>query len=186
VAILRKRAELDRIPLPDLTVLDLIAERVTDNVRALEGALIRVIAYGSLSGQAMTSQLASTVLDGFYGPEHQIGGPAGRGAGPAGLALSVEAIQDAVCDTFAITREELLSSSRSARLVWPRQVAMYLARENTNLAFPEIGRRFGGRNHTTVMHAVRRAAQRLTSDREAYDTVRRLTERLSTSPDRHD
>jgi chromosomal replication initiator protein len=100
---------------------------------------------------------------------------------------SVEAIQDAVCDTFSVSRDELLSANRSARLVWPRQVAMYLARENTDLTFPDIARRFGGRNHTTVMHAVKRTAHRLTTDRQAFDTVQQLTERLArTDIDRQD
>ena len=78
-----------------------------------------------------------------------------------------------------ITRDELLSHSRSAALTWPRQVAMYLAREHTAQTLPAIGRSFGGRNHTTVMHACRRTAERLASDPEAYETVRRLTERLA-------
>jgi chromosomal replication initiator protein len=180
MTVLRKRAQHDGADVSE-PVLEVIARRISGNIRALEGALIRVVAYGSLSGRTMTPHLASTVLDGFYGPERRVG--AGTGAsGP-----SLEAIQDAVCERFHITREELLSSSRAARLVWPRQVAMYLARENTELTFPDIARRFGGRNHTTVMHAVRRTAHRLTTDREAYDTVRELTERLSGgSPDRPD
>jgi len=178
MTVLRKRARHDGADVSD-AVLETIAKRICGNVRALEGALIRVVAYGSLSGVPMTPQVADTVLDGFYGPERRIG--ARPATGP-----SLEAIQDAVCDTFHITRDELLSPSRAARLVWPRQVAMYLARENTDLTFPDIARRFGGRNHTTVMHAVKRTADRLTTDREAFDTVRELTERLSARPDRQD
>jgi chromosomal replication initiator protein len=179
MTVLRKRAQHDGADVSE-DVLETIARRISGNIRALEGALIRVVAYGSLSGQPMTPQLTSTVLDGFYGPERRVA--AGVGAGP-----SLEAIQDAVCERFHITREELLSSNRAARLVWPRQIAMYLARENTHLTFPDIARRFGGRNHTTVMHAVKRTADRLTADRDAYETVRELTERLSSgSPDRPD
>jgi chromosomal replication initiator protein len=179
MTVLRKRAQHDGADVSE-PVLETIARRVSGNIRALEGALIRVVAYGSLAGRPMTPQLASTALDGFYGPERRVGG--GAVAGP-----SLEAIQDAVCERFRITRDELLSSSRAARLVWPRQIAMYLARENTDLTFPDIARRFGGRNHTTVMHAVKRTADRLTTDPEAYDTVRELTERLSAgSPDRPD
>ena len=179
MTVLRKRAQHDGAGMSE-EILETIASRISGNIRALEGALIRVGAYGSLSGEPMTPHLASTVLDGFYGPERRIG--AGASAAP-----SLDAIQDAVCERFSITREELLSASRVARLVWPRQVAMYLARENTDLTFPAIARRFGGRNHTTVMHAVKRTADRLTSDRDAYDTVRELTERLSgASPDRPD
>jgi chromosomal replication initiator protein len=179
LTVLRKRAQHDGATVSE-DVLATVARRISGNIRALEGALIRVIAYGSLSGEPMTPQLAATVLDGFYGPERRPGGQ------PA-VAPSLEAIQDAVCEAFHITREELLSSSRAARLVWPRQVAMYLARETTDLTFPDIARRFGGRNHTTVMHAVKRAGDRLTTDREAFDTVRQLTERLSGArPDRQD
>jgi chromosomal replication initiator protein len=171
MTVLRKRARHDGASISE-DVLQIIARRVPGNIRALEGALIRVVAYGSLSSQPVSADLAERVLDGFYGPERQVGGG-------AATQPSLETIQDAVCEAFAITRDELLSPSRSARLVWPRQVAMYLARETTDLTFPDIGRRFGGRNHTTVMHAVRRAADRLTSDREAFDTVRQLTARLS-------
>jgi chromosomal replication initiator protein len=173
MTVLRKRAQQDGATVCD-DVLATIARRIDGNIRALEGALIRVVAYGSLSGATMTPELTDTVLDGFYGRA----GGAGRAGAPAGPSL--EAIQQAVCEVFSITVDELLSSNRSARLVWPRQVAMYLARENTNLTFPDIGRRFGGRNHTTVMHAVRRTADRVSTDREAFDTVRALTERLGT------
>jgi chromosomal replication initiator protein len=179
MTVLRKRAQHDGAGVSE-AVLEAIARRIHGNIRALEGALIRVVAYSSLSEQAMTAELAGTVLDGFYGPERRAAG-ATRG-GP-----SVETIQDTVCDAFSISRDELLSANRSARLVWPRQVAMYLARENTDLTFPDIARRFGGRNHTTVMHAVKRTAHRLTTDRQAFDTVQQLTERLArTDLDRQD
>jgi chromosomal replication initiator protein len=173
ITVLRKRAHHDGAAISE-EALAVIARRIPGNIRALEGALIRVIAYGSLSGQTISAELTDRVLDGFYGPERRVGVS-------ASATPSVEAIQDAVCEAFAITRDELLSTNRSARLVWPRQIAMYLARENTDLTFPDIGRRFGGRNHTTVMHAVRRTSDRLTTDREAFDTVRRLTEHLSQS-----
>jgi chromosomal replication initiator protein len=176
MTVLRKRAQHDGATVSE-AALETIARRISGNIRALEGALIRVVAYGSLTGSAMTPDVANTVLDGFYGAERTVGGP---GAGTAAhRPPSIEAIQDAVCETFAISRDELVSASRSARFVWPRQVAMYLARENTDLTFPDIARRFGGRNHTTVMHAVKRTANRLAADREAFDTVRQLTERLS-------
>jgi chromosomal replication initiator protein len=186
MTVLRKRAQHDGAEVSE-PVLETIARRIDGNIRALEGALIRVVAYGSLSGRPMTPELADSVLDGFYGPA---GGPSrvGGAAGP-----SLEAIQHTVCDAFSITVDELLSTSRAARVVWPRQVAMYLARENTDLTFPDIGRRFGGRNHTTVMHAVKRTADRLTTDRDAFATVRELTERLergdtppAPDPDRRD
>jgi chromosomal replication initiator protein len=175
MTVLRKRAQHDGAAVSE-PVLETIGRRISGNIRALEGALIRVVAYGSLTGETMTAELADTVLDGFYGRAGR-----GPGAGPAGSrpAPSLEATQVAHCAACANTHQELKSPSRAARLVWPRQVAMYLARENTDLTFPDIARRFGRRNHTTVMHAVKRTAERLTSDREAFDAVRQLTERLS-------
>ena len=165
LTILRKRAAHDGIVPEDEDALDVIAERISDNVRALEGALIRVVAFASLSGRAVTGALASEVLDGLYGRQRPV-------------RRTVEDVQAAACDAFGITREELLSASRSQRLVWPRQVAMYLARELTDQTLPAIGRAFGNRDHTTVMHACRRTAERIAGDPEAYEAVRALTERL--------
>ena len=87
-------------------------------------------------------------------------------------------IQERTCEAFGVSIDELLSTSRAAQVAWPRQVAMYLSRELTDQTLPAIGRAFGGRNHTTVMHACRRTAERMAADREAFDAVRRLTEEL--------
>jgi chromosomal replication initiator protein len=95
-------------------------------------------------------------------------------------------IQAVICEAFSVTREELVSPSRAARVTWPRQVAMYLAREHTDETLPAIGRQFGGRGHTTVMHAVRRAAERLAQDADAYEIVRGLTARITAGSDRQD
>jgi chromosomal replication initiator protein len=91
----------------------------------------------------------------------------------------VERIQELVAEAFDITREELLSPSRAARVAWPRQVAMYLAREHTHETLPAIGRHFGGRDHSTVLHACKRAADRIGSDPDAYDAVASITARLT-------
>ena len=171
VAVLRKRAQHDGVVLADDGVLPLLADRAPHSVRALEGALIRVVAYASLTGRPLTTALAAKVLDDLYPAR-----VAQDGERPA--PLTVEAIQDITADAFGLTREELLSPSRAARLAWPRQVAMYLAREHTGETLPAIGARFAGRNHTTVLHACRRTAQRIAADPEAFDFVRRLTERL--------
>jgi chromosomal replication initiator protein len=170
-AVLRKRAQHDGIVLADDGVLPLLAARAPDSVRTLEGALIRVVAYASLTGRPLTTALAEKVLDDLY-PERP--GQAGDQRAP----LTVEAIQDATAEAFGLTRAELLSASRAARLAWPRQVAMYLAREHTGETLPAIGARFAGRNHTTVMHACKRTAQRIAADPEAFDFVRRLTDQL--------
>jgi chromosomal replication initiator protein len=171
VAVLRKRAQHDGVVLADDGVLPLLADRAPHSVRALEGALIRVVAFASLTGRPLTTALAAKVLDDLYPAR------AGQASEPP-APLTVEAIQDITADAFGVTRDELLSASRAARLAWPRQVAMYLAREHTGETLPAIGARFAGRNHTTVMHACRRTAQRIAADPEAFDFVRRLTERL--------
>src|SRR5205807_3784567 len=105
-AILRKRAMLDRVPLTDPSVLEAIAERVTDNVRALEGALIRVVAYHSLTGRPIDLDLATTVLDTMY-PQ------------PSTHALSIGAIQSAVATHYDVAVSEMVSASRAARIAWP-------------------------------------------------------------------
>lgn len=169
LTVLRKRAQHDGVTFAEDEVLPLLAERVPDNVRALEGAFIRVVAFASLTGRAVTAELTEEVLADLY--------PAAQRAG--NQSPTVESIQDLTADAFGLTREELLSASRAARLAWPRQVAMYLAREHTGETLPAIGARFGGRNHTTVMHACRRAAERLATDPEALEVVRRLTDRLT-------
>jgi chromosomal replication initiator protein len=168
VAVLRKRAQHDGVALADDGVLPLLAARAPDSVRMLEGALIRVVAFASLTGRPLTTALAEEVLADLY--------PVRASDRPA--PLTVEAIQEITADAFGLSREELLSASRAARLTWPRQVAMYLAREHTGETLPAIGARFAGRNHTTVLHACRRTAQRIAADPEAFDFVRRLTERL--------
>ncbi len=166
LAILRKRAHHDQVELADPWVLEAIAERVTLNVRALEGALIRVVAFSSLTGRPLTVDLAREVLDGLY--------PA-SGSRPARREpRSVSEIQAAACRHFGLTTEELLSTARTARIAWPRQVAMYLARELTGESLPSIGRHFGGRDHTTVLHAWRRTTARIADDEASRKAVEKL------------
>ena len=167
LAILRKRAHHDQIELADPRVLETIAERVTLNVRALEGALIRVVAFGSLTGRPLTVDLALEVLDGLYPASDSR--PAPR---------SVGEIQAAACQHFGLTTDELLSTARTARIAWPRQVAMYLARELTGESLPSIGRHFGGRDHTTVLHAWRRTTARIADDEDSRKAVEKLCGKL--------
>ena len=178
MAVLRKRVHHDGIEMAE-DALEVIAHRIQTNMRALEGALIRIVAYHSLTGRPIDAQLAEEVLAGLYPPARD-GTPAARRA----PQVTVEAIQTATCDAFGVSREDLLSDSRAQRVTWPRQVAMYLAREHTGQSLPAIARAFGGRNHTTVMHACKRAAERLAGDPEASEIVRTLAERIHA--DRHD
>jgi chromosomal replication initiator protein len=153
VAILRKRAILDRVPLAEPSVIDSIAERVTDNVRSLEGALIRVVAYHSLTGRPIDLELTTTVLDTMYPHQSQ-------------RSLSIGRIQAAVASHYDLAVSDLLSPSRAARVAWPRQVAMYLTRELTSTPLQSIGQAFGGRNHATILHACKRVSDRLAGDQE--------------------
>jgi chromosomal replication initiator protein len=164
LTILRKRVHADGLGAVDPAALELIAGRVDANIRALEGALIRVVAFASLTGRPLTAELAAEVLAGLY-PDLK---PARR---------TVQEIQERTAAAFGVTLDELRSPSRAAGIAWARQVAMYLARELTDATLPSIGRAFG-RNHTTVLHACRRTAERIAGDREAYDAVQRLTEEL--------
>jgi chromosomal replication initiator protein len=154
VAILRKRAMLDRVPLADQTVLDVIADRVTDNVRALEGALIRVVAYHSLTSRPIDLDLATTVLDAMY--------PLSRTR-----SLPIGQIQAIVASHYNLAVSELVSPNRAARVAWPRQLAIYLTRELTSTSLQAIGEAFGGRNHATVLHACKRVSERLVTDQQA-------------------
>jgi chromosomal replication initiator protein len=165
LTILHKRVAQDGLAGVDPAALELIADRVATNIRALEGALIRVVAFSSLTGRAVTADLAGEVLAGLY-PELT---PRRR---------TVEEIQRRTCEACDVTLEELLSPSRTARVAFARQVAMYLARELTDATLPAIGRAFGNRNHTTVLHACRRVAERISVDAEAYEAVQKLTAEL--------
>jgi chromosomal replication initiator protein len=164
LTILRKRVHQDGLDGVDPGALELIAERVDRSIRALEGALIRVVAFASLTGRPVSGELAAEVLGGLY-PDLK---PSRR---------TVQEIQEHTCEAFGVSMVDLRSSSRSAQVAWARQVAMYLARELTDATLPAIGREFG-RNHTTVLHACRRTAERMAADREAYAAVERLTASL--------
>ena len=172
LTVLRKRVQHDAIELEDEAVLTLIAERVPTNVRALEGALIRVVAYASLTGRTVSAPLAREVLGDLYPPR----APAPGGSRDA--RQTIDRILRLSADTFGFTVDEILSHDRRPALASARQVAMYLAREHTGETLPAIGRRFGGRNHTTVMHACRRTTERLARDPEFFESVRRLTDDL--------
>jgi chromosomal replication initiator protein len=164
LTILRKRAELDRLPLADSEALELIARRITSNVRALEGALIRVVAYHSLTGRRIDAELTRQVLDRIH--------PAGE------EALTVPQIQLAVAKHYGISQSELLANTRRSHVAWPRQVAIYLSRELGGASLHSLGEQFGGRSHTTILHACKRVADRLEIDRQAVVDVQALASSL--------
>jgi chromosomal replication initiator protein len=165
IAILRKKVKTDRIDVPDPDVLTTIAERVTTNIRELEGALTRVVAFSSLTGRAMSVELAEDVLKDVF--------PQGQS-----VEISIRRIQETVSDRFGMTVNELCSAKRSQAIAYPRQVAMYLSRALTDSSLPKIGKEFGGRDHTTVMHANAKIEGMIREDRSVYNLVQELTARI--------
>jgi chromosomal replication initiator protein len=167
-AILAARAKLDAVEVTE-SVIEEIAIRVTSSVRALEGALIRVVAYASLKGEVATPDLAHQVLDRL--------GSTGR------RKPSVAEILDATAKQFGLTPDDLLARDRRPNVATARQVAMYVARELTSQSLPEIGRHIGGRNHTTVLHAVKRVSTARGTGSPVDTAVDKLLLRLNPDPD---
>ncbi len=165
IAILRKKVKTDAIAVPDAEVLTFIAGRISTNIRELEGALTRVVALSSLTGRAMTTELAQDVLKDVF-PQGEV------------ADVSIKGIQETVSDRFGLTLEELCADKRSQNIVYPRQVAMYLSRELTDSSLPKIGKEFGGRDHTTVIHATSKIARLIKEDRSVYNLVQELTARI--------
>jgi chromosomal replication initiator protein len=140
-AILKKKAESEAVPLPD-NVAMYIASRIKSNVRELEGSLIRLIAYASLTARPLTIDLAQEVLKNVLDHEEK--------------AVTIEQIQKYVADFYQLKLAELKSRNNSKSVAMPRQVAMYLAKMLTHASLPEIGRSFGGKHHSTVIHSIKK------------------------------
>jgi chromosomal replication initiator protein len=164
IAILRKKAAAERLDAP-AEVLEFIASKISSNIRELEGALIRVTAFASLNRQSVDLALAEIVLKDLI-------------ADAAGPEITAPTIMAQTAAYFSISMEDLCGSSRSRVLVQARQVAMYLCRELTDLSLPKIGQAFGGRDHTTVMHADRKIRSLMAERRSVYTQVSELTNRI--------
>ncbi|MGH3735509.1 MAG: chromosomal replication initiator protein DnaA [Micromonosporaceae bacterium] len=164
IAILQKKAAQERLHAP-AEVLEFIASRIADSIRELEGALIRVTAFASLTRSEVDLALAEEVLRDFI-PD---------GGGPE---VTADQIMSATAEYFGLSVDDLRGSSRSRVLVNARQVAMYLCRELTDLSLPRIGQTFGGRDHTTVMHADRKIRQQMAERRSLYNQIAELTNRI--------
>jgi len=164
IAILRKKAAQDKLNAPD-DVLEYIASKISTNIRELEGALIRVTAFASLNRQGVDLALAEIVLKDLIP----------TGAGPEITSATIMAQTAAY---FSLTLDDLCGTSRSRVLVNARQIAMYLCRELTELSLPKIGQTFGGRDHTTVMHADRKIRHLMAERRSIYNQVTELTNRI--------
>ena len=146
-------------------MLTFVASRIESNIRELEGALTRVVAFSSLTGRPMTVELAQEVLKDVF--------PQGEAA-----EVSIRRIQETVSERFNLSLSELTGEKRSQNIVYPRQVAMYLSRELTDSSLPKIGKEFGGRDHTTVIHATSKIARLIREDRSVYNLVQELTARI--------
>jgi chromosomal replication initiator protein len=169
VAILRKRVALDQVQVADAETLDLIAHRVPDNIRTLEGALIRLVAVHSLTGRPIDVELTRTVLDDLH--------PESAGA----ERPSTPGIQEIVAAHFGLEAGDLTSPSRAAKITWPRHLAMQLSRDLTTDSLQEIGAAFGGRNHATVLHACKRVCDQITADPDAAAQLDALRDAIAGS-----
>ena len=167
-AILKRKATAEQLLVPP-EVLEFIASRIQTNIRELEGALIRVTAFASLNRQEVDLNLAEVVL---------------RDLIPVGADAQVSALTiiDETANYFGIATDDLKGTSRTQTLVTARQIAMYLCRELTDLSLPKIGQEFGGKDHTTVMHADRKIRQLMRERRSVYNQVTELTNRIKKSP----
>jgi chromosomal replication initiator protein len=159
IAILRDKAEREGIILPD-DVATFVAGSIKSNIRELEGSLIRLGAYASLTGQVVTMEMARNVLKELINDVKRV--------------ITLEAVQEAVAGRFHIKVAEMKSKRRTKVLVYPRQIAMYLCRDITQQSYPEIARHFGGKDHTTIMHA----CKQIEKGKEADPSLRSLLEEL--------
>jgi chromosomal replication initiator protein len=165
IAILRKKVKTDHIHISDPKVLEFVAGRISSNIRELEGALTRVVAFSSLTGRPMTEDLAQDVLKDVF-PQGEV------------QQVTIERIQELVSDRFGVTLDELCGEKRSQNIVFPRQVAMYLVREETPSSLPAIGKAFGGRDHTTALHSIEKIANELKEDERLRYEVQAIREKL--------
>ncbi len=163
IAILRKKSEDEGVKLPE-DVIQFLSVTMKSNIRELEGSLVRLGAYASLTGQTISLDLAKNVLRDLIGETKKI--------------VAMDDIQEAVCAQFHVKMAELKSRRRSKTLVHPRQIAMYLCRELTDASYPEIGRQFGGKDHTTIIHACRQVAKAKETDTTLHTTLETLKEQI--------
>ena len=164
VAILQKKAESERVVLPTDVAL-FIASNIRSNVRELEGALIRLVAYASLTGTEVNLVTAQQVLKNFIDQQTR--------------KVTIEAIQKAVAEQFGLRLPEIKAKNNSRSIVYPRQIAMFLAKHLTEASLPEIGRQFGGKHHTTVLHSIEKIEEQRKADKDLNRLINKLTETLS-------
>ena len=163
IAILQKKAENERFSLPD-DVAEYIARAIKSNVRELEGALTRLMAYGSLTGAAITLSTAQQVLRNIIASQEK--------------RVTIDLIQKRVSEHFDLREQDLKIRSNTRAIAFPRQVAMYIVKQLTTASLPEIGRQFGGKHHTTVLHSINKIEELRRSDKDLNRTITRLMDAL--------
>jgi chromosomal replication initiator protein len=164
IAILQKKAESEKVVLPG-DVAQYIASNIRSNVRELEGALIRLIAYASLTGVDINLVTTQQVLKNFIDQQSR--------------KVTIETIQKQVAEQFGLRLPEIKAKNNSRQIVFPRQIAMYLAKHLTEASLPEIGRQFGGKHHTTVLHSIEKIEEQRKNDKDLNRLLNKLSEQLS-------
>ena len=164
IAILRKKAQQENLTIPDDTIT-YIADKIHSNIRKLEGALIRVIAYASLTDKEITPEMAADILKDITPPKKP-------------KQITVKLIQSIVSDFYNVRIEDFKSKKRTRAVAYPRQIAMYITRELTDLSLPQIGDAFGGRDHTTVIHAYDKIKGELLDDTTLQDNIKELINKI--------
>ncbi|WP_106769578.1 chromosomal replication initiator protein DnaA [Paenibacillus sp. Marseille-P3787] len=164
IAILRKKAKAENLDIPNEAMM-YIANQIDTNIRELEGALIRVVAYSSLTNQDVTTHLAAEALKDII--------PSSRPR-----MITIQDIQQKVGEYYNLRMEDFKARKRTKAVAFPRQIAMYLSRELTDFSLPKIGEAFGGRDHTTVIHAHEKISKALKTDQELYKVINNLTEKI--------
>jgi chromosomal replication initiator protein len=159
VAILKKKIEREPVSVPD-DVIFFIAQLIKTNIRELEGALIRIIAYSLLEEEPVTLQLTKEVLKDLLKEPKRL--------------ITVDFIQRCVAEEFGVSLQELKTKRRNKQVVFPRQIAMYLSRELTDLSLPEVGELFGGKDHTTVLHSYKKIKEDMHNNPELKDRVEKV------------
>ena len=165
IAILRKKAEIESLSVPE-DVLSFIAKTVISNIRELEGALNRILAFSSLTNKPITVELANEALKDIISKDRP-------------KIITAEYIQETVATYFHLKPEELRSSKRTRNIAYPRQIAMYLCRKLTDLSLPKIGEKFGGRDHTTIIHGFEKISRELQTDIELTQMLNELESKIT-------
>lgn len=165
MAILKKKADVEKLNVAN-EVMVYIATKIKSNIRELEGALIRIVAYSSLTNKEITVDLASEALKDIISKKQ-------------GKNITIGIIQDIVASYFNLRIEDLKSQRRTRNVAYPRQIAMYLSRKLTDMSLPKIGEEFGGRDHTTVIHAYEKISENLNTDENLQHTIEDITKKLT-------